>query len=100
MIEEWPFDQPKNCIAFSTKAVVFEGAPILYVYHDEDDHGWQFIGLESGTDENIALICMEHIVSMDPSVKEVAHIAPGYYAWRETPETAWNIERNEFNDED
>lgn len=99
-MDDWPFDQPKNCAAMSTKPVVFDGEPILYVYHDEDDHGWQFIGEEGGTAENAAVVCMESIVSMDSSVKEVAHIGPGYYAWRETPESPWNIEKNEFNDGD
>jgi hypothetical protein len=37
----WPFDQPPNCAVLTLRSIVFGGAPILYVSHDADDHGWQ-----------------------------------------------------------
>lgn len=97
-MDEWPFDQPKNCVAFSTKPVVFEGAPILYAYCDEDDHSWQFIGAEAGTDDNMATVKMEKIVTLDPTVQEIAHMEPGYYAWRAKVGSPWKIERAEISE--
>ena len=38
----WPFDQPKDCAVFTTTHVMKDGQDIIYVFHDEDDHGWQF----------------------------------------------------------
>jgi len=88
----WPFDQPENCAAVTNKDIAFDGAPILHVCHDADDHGWQFIGLEDAHPENIALVCMAEIVKLDPSVKQVAHIPPGWYAWRRAVGAPWTIE--------
>jgi len=92
-MSNWPFDQPENCAAVTNKDIAFEGAPILQVFHDEDDHGWQFLGLGEPVSENIALVCMAEIVNLDPSVKEVAHIEPGWFAWREKVADEWKIEK-------
>ncbi|KZZ59023.1 hypothetical protein A3762_06320 [Oleiphilus sp. HI0125] len=94
-MEDWPFDQPENCAAVTNKDIAFEGAPILHVCHDEDDHGWQFLGLEDAQEENISLIAMSQVVKLDPSVKEVAHIPPGWHAWRQHVGGPWEIEKYE-----
>ncbi len=94
-MNNWPFDQPENCAAVTNKNIINDGAPILHVCHDEEDHGWQFIGLEDAKEENIALVCMAEIVKLDPTVKEVAHIPPGWHAWRENSEENWVVEKYE-----
>lgn len=94
-MNNWPFDQPENCAAVTNKDIINDGAPILHVCHDEDDHGWQFIGLEDAKEENIALVCMAEIVKLDPTVMEVAHIPPGWHAWREYVGAEWIIEKYE-----
>ena len=33
---------PKNVAVFTTRQVVHDGQPILWVTHDEDDGAWQF----------------------------------------------------------
>ncbi|TBW53348.1 hypothetical protein EZI54_15310 [Marinobacter halodurans] len=91
-MSDWPFDQPENCSAITSKDIAFDGAPILQVFHDEDDHGWQFLGLGEPVPENTAIICMAGIVKLDPSVKEVAHIEPGWFAWQEQVADKWKIE--------
>lgn len=94
-MSNWPFDQPENCVAVTNKDIINDGAPILHVCHDEDDHGWQFIGLEDAKEENIALVCMADIVKLDPTVKEVAHLQPGWHAWRDAVGAEWAIEKYE-----
>ncbi len=74
---------------------VLEGEePILLVSHDEDDHGWQFIG---STDANVAdgrVVCLEEMARLDGSVLEVADLPPGWQALREGPGAAWQRRRH------
>jgi hypothetical protein len=85
----WPFDQPKNCAAITLRSIVFAGAPILLVCHDEDDHAWQSLGGEDFDETDAAVVAMEEIVDRDPSVSEVADLPPGRIAWRERVGDAW-----------
>jgi hypothetical protein len=39
---EWPFDDPTNVAAISSRPVIEEGHPILLVTHDEDGD-WQIL---------------------------------------------------------
>ncbi len=92
---EWPFDQPPNCAVITLKRIIWENQPIRYVSHDEDDHGWQFLDGNDIVEEDGAIVCLEEIVELDPAVLEIAHIPPGYFAWREEPDAPWNIEKHE-----
>lgn len=86
---DWPFDQPRNCAAITLKSIVFEGAPILHVTHDADDHGWQFLGLDDADPEQAAVISLEEIVALDSSVLELADLLPGWHAWRTQVTSPW-----------
>jgi hypothetical protein len=88
-MNDWPFDQPKNCAVFTTTHVMKEGRDILEVYHDEDDHGWQFhYGGEKST-ADCMIVALEEIVNHDSTVLEVANIPPGWMAWREKRGAPW-----------
>src|SRR4051812_5693659 len=86
---EWPFDQPPNCLAFSLRSIVFDGQPILYVTHDEDDHGWQFLDGKTPDMANAAVVSLSNIVKLDPSVLAVADLPPGWRAWRDSADADW-----------
>jgi hypothetical protein len=93
-MDDWPFDQPPNCLAFTTKRIVFEGAPILYVFHDKQDHDWQFMdGRTNLVEADAALVSMANIVERDATVLEVADLPPGYFAWRDSPADEWQRAR-------
>jgi hypothetical protein len=91
----WPFDQPKDCAVFTTTHVMKGGHDILYVFHDEEDHGWQFHygGKMNATDAMV--VALEEIVGHDPSVLEVADRPPGWKAWRESRSAPWQRAKNE-----
>ena len=57
---------PRNCAAATLKAIAFEGAPILYVVHDVDDHGWQFLDGSKVSTEHLAIVSMAEIVDLGP----------------------------------
>jgi hypothetical protein len=73
---------------------VLEGSePILLVGHDADDHGWQFIGTSDASIADGRVVCLEHIVSLDPSVLEVADLPPGWQAVRKRVGGRWKRRR-------
>jgi len=87
--DPWPFDQPRNCATISLRSVVFEGAPVLHVSHDDDDHGWQFLGGGEFTEADACVIALHEAVALDPSVLELADLPPGWRAWRRSRSAPW-----------
>lgn len=86
---DWPFDQEKNVAAISTKQVVDQGLPILLAIHYEDDHSWAFLCDTTDEEGDSTLITMEQITMMDPSLKSIADLEPGWVAYRESIEDEW-----------
>jgi hypothetical protein len=85
----WPFDQPKNCAVFTTTQVMKDGQDIVYVFHDEGDHGWQFHYAGKKNVADAMVVALQEIVSHDSSVLEVADLPPGWKAWRERRGAPW-----------
>lgn len=93
MKHPWPFDQPPNCGVTTMRQVMEEGAPVLLVTHDEEDHGWQFLdGSENPDPDDARHVCLEHVVNTDASLYDVADLPPGWIAWRQSPDDAWHRE--------
>ena len=93
-MDDWPFDQPPNCAVITLRRIVFGSAPILHVTHDSDDHGWQFLGLEDAQEKEASVVCLSTILSLDPSIREVADLEPGWHAWRHAVGAPWKREQN------
>lgn len=91
----WPFDQPKNCAVFTTTQVMKSGHAILHVFHDEEDHGWQFHCDGERSIADAMIVALEEIVARDSSVLEVADLRPGWKAWRKSRSAPWQRARNE-----
>ena len=87
--DTWPFDQPRNCAVFTISGVLDGKEPILHVTHDEDDHGWQFLGSGDAQVVDAKLVAFHEIVEMDPTLLQLADLPPGWRAWREKPGAAW-----------
>jgi hypothetical protein len=88
-IDHWPFDQPPNCAVISLSVIVFEGAPILYVTHDADDHGWQFLSGDAARVQDAIVIALKEAVDLDPSILQLADLPPGWRARRRSPDLPW-----------
>ncbi len=94
--EPWPFDQPPNAAAITLRRIVLahrEGnspSPILYVSHDEDDHGWQFLDGQPMTNEDAAVVSMATMLRHDPTIAEVADLSPGWCASRSMVGGVWD----------
>jgi hypothetical protein len=99
---EWPFDDPPNVATHTTRQIVRDGRPILYVSHDEDDGAWQFhtgdaeVSLWDGM-----IVCLSEMVRSDPSLLALADLPYGWVAFRESVDSPWRrCRRTELDDDD
>ena len=90
-MEDWPFDQARN-VAAVTNAAVLEGAPILLVVHYSDDDSWAFLDGSAFDDSAGRIIGMGEAVHIDPSLKDVADLRPGWVARRTQVGGPWRHE--------
>jgi hypothetical protein len=86
---KWRFAQPRNCAVISLRDIVFKGKPILYVTHDADDEGWQFLTGDSVSKEEAVVVCFEEIVERDASILKLADLPPGWIATRKSANSGW-----------
>jgi hypothetical protein len=89
MAADWPFADPEDVAVFTLWRILRRESPILYVTHDLEDGDWQFLNGSDVTDEDPALVGLGEIVEIDPSVLELAGLALGWVAWRDSPQEPW-----------
>lgn len=86
--DEWPFAEPINTAAFSTRQVVSAHAPVLVVYHDHDGD-WQFLHADDFEEDDCVLVCLGCALQLTPEVAELATLRPGWRAARGSPGEPW-----------
>ena len=87
--EDWPFDDPPNRAVISTRQVTEHRAPILFVSHDEEDEGWQFLTGGLLIEEDARVVALRRIWLLDPSIGELADLPLGWRASRTTLLDPW-----------
>ncbi len=85
---DWPFDQAPNVAAITVRSIL-DGAPILHVSHDADDDGWQFLDGRDVVMEDGRVIGMSTALRLDPSLREIADLPPGWIASRPDRDSPW-----------
>ena len=88
-IAPYHFSEAENTACFTCKQVMHDGADILYVTHDEDDGGWQFLSGDELTEEDAMVVSMRNIVDRDPSVNALHDMPEGVGATRDKIDLAW-----------
>jgi hypothetical protein len=91
-MEPWPFDQPPNVAVITTKRIIWQGYPVLSVWHDDDDEDidwWQFLDGFDIDDEAGAIVGLGEMVKQDRSLLELADLPAGWVAWRASPGEPW-----------
>ncbi|MGB5410244.1 MAG: hypothetical protein WBN09_01855 [Woeseiaceae bacterium] len=63
------------------------------MFHDGDDHSWQFLSGGPVTEDDAMVVSMRQVVDLDPTLLEVGHIPPGYQATRQSVGVEWQIEK-------
>jgi len=89
MNNDWPFDQDQDVAALTTRQVLEEGLPVLNVVHYSDDHSWGFTCGTSNDPDDGRIVCMSHVVDLDPTLKSIADLEPGCVAVRENVGETW-----------
>ena len=87
--DTWPFDDPPNLAVISLRSIVFDGAPVLYVTHDLDDHCWQFLGLGDPDERDSCVVGLSEMWARDVSLAELSDLPLGWHAWRDTASSPW-----------
>lgn len=95
---QWPFDEPMNRAAISTRQVVDEGFPVLLVSHDEDGF-WQILcGTTNSVDDGL-VVCLACAFEQTPDIGQLADLPRGWTASRAAPGEPW-IRMAQEQDED
>lgn len=86
------FLEPDNLAVFTCTHVMKGGDPILYVFHDMDDGGWQFLcGAPQHLNSDAMIVALSEIVDVDASVRDVADMPVGNCASRKDRHDSWAI---------
>jgi hypothetical protein len=75
------------------------GEPIVYIFHDEDDHGWQFHWAGEKHMSEAMVVTLEEVYFRDPTIVEVADLPPGWKASRAGVGMPWVREENQSEEE-
>jgi RNAse (barnase) inhibitor barstar len=95
MTDPWPFDQPPNCATVTTSHVMKDGQLITHVYHDEDDHGWQFHYPGEKSMADSMLVALKEVIDLDVTLLELADLPPGWMASRASKADSWERARTD-----
>ena len=92
-LESWPFRDPTNTVAISTKQVFEHNFAILRVSHDADGD-WQIL-CDTTSDINDAIVvCLGCAYERDNSIGILYDLPLGWSAWRENANSEWILEKN------
>lgn len=92
---DWPFDQGPRVAAITTRQVIEEGLPILCVTHYADDHAWAFVCGTTSATEDGRVIGMATALRIDPTLRTIADLPPGWTARRDRIGGDWFRVRDE-----
>lgn len=83
------FDQAPNVACITTVQVLSEKLPILQVRHYADDDGWAFTCGTTHRTEDCRVVGMGTILKLDPSLRSIADLLPGWSASRDGVGAEW-----------
>jgi hypothetical protein len=88
------FKEDRHTAVFVCDRVAKKESPILFVSHDEEGD-WQFLcGGQHGDgqkEDRVRIVCLEHVVTWDGSLNELANMHPNHSATRSAPDRRWSI---------
>lgn len=94
--KKWKFSDVKNTAVFTTRQVVNEGMPILYVYHDEEDGAWQFHYGNNVSVEDAMIVSLGMIVNLDDTLNQLFDLPLGWLATRKSINDFWEKKENNY----
>ena len=95
MLGDWPFEDPENLAVITLGRIMDGRNPILYVTHDEDDGGWQFLDGGDVTEDDAMVVSLGNVVDHDETIRELADLPIGWHAVRDKAGGPWQRNRSE-----
>jgi hypothetical protein len=89
----WPFDDPPDVAVITLKQIISRQKPILFVSHDSDDGGWQFLDRGESRETDAAVVSLATILLIDSSIAALAKLPVGWIAWRQTVCDVWEKQK-------
>ncbi|MEH6305588.1 hypothetical protein RYH73_08035 [Olivibacter sp. CPCC 100613] len=86
------FRQKGNFDVLSTRFVLFEKDPIIYVYYQEEQSMWEFIGIHSLEESDYRVVSIDEILEIDLTILELVGLTTDTYACRESKGAKWCID--------
>lgn len=86
---DWPFEDPPNLAVISLRSICSRQKPILLVTHDEEDGFWQFLDGDDPVEADAVVIALHRVLSLDPTIAELADLPLGWHAWRQDATSDW-----------
>lgn len=90
----WLFDQAPNVACIVSRSVI-DGAPVLVVTHYDDDDSWAFLDGEPFDSEQVTLVAMSAVLAVHPELQAIAHLPPGWSAYRDAVGEPWSEEQDD-----
>lgn len=88
--EDWPFEEDPDTQVITLRQIVDGEMPILSVFRDISDRGWQFlIGEEEPEVDDGRRADLHCMYIADPSIADLADLPLGWFAWRDKPGEPW-----------
>jgi len=87
--ENWRFKKPPNCAVVTTKDIAQGAKPILHAMHDLNEDDWKFLSSPTCKEEDVILVSLSRIVTVDPTVLDIVDLPPGWTATRNCKEDPW-----------
>ena len=81
--------QPQNLAVITLRPILRGELPVLYVSHDADDGGWQFLSGAIPDLADAAVVGLGQMLSLDPSLAELGDLPIGWTAIRANERAQW-----------
>lgn len=89
----WNYSDQPNMAVITSRKIIAGHDWIAYVFHDEDDGGWQFLGSEGFTEKDAVVVVLREVWELDQSIGGLLMNLPlGCRASRESNISPWVIE--------
>jgi len=88
----WPFEAAKHTAVFTSRDVLENNYPILFVSHDAEDGAWQFHSGDVVKQSDARIIAFSEALEIDPSLRDLADLPEGWIATRKELKAPWKRE--------
>lgn len=94
----WPFDQKENVAALTTKNVMKNKYPVLFVSHYSDDDSWGFFCGTTNDPKECMVVSMKEVIDLDKTLFTISNLKSGMNAKRKKLESEWEIFKEEIEE--